>query len=250
MRSNILLAAGSGSRMSPLTDNLHKSLLEINGVPLLERILNQILQHSDQEIVIVTGHRHEQIESMLKKFTGKNITTAFNDRYLEDVNIYSVHVGVSKLKNKTHGYNIIETDLILESDCWKKLYDTFNNTTASYWVTHGTYSEALTGGIVHVQDNDVIDGIAYAPSYMSAYKGWSKMLGILSVGPDEVNQDIAIRQRAIEKTTQQYYLAPWITGFKNLPCRALDVSEYFAKSFNDAHTFMQACDEFKKLDLN
>ena len=249
MKPNILLAAGSGSRMSPLTDKTHKSMLEVNGVPLLKMIIDNISELNDQEIVVVTGHKSEQISDLVNSYKHLNISTVYNSRYQDDVNIYSVNLGVSKLNNVSNGYNIIETDIILEPACWQKIYQNINRSEDSFWVTHGKYSKSLTGGIVHANVTGVIDGIAYAPSYMPVYEQWPKMLGIVSVGPNQVEEDIQIREELILKSIKQYYLTPWVIGFEKLPSRILDVSEYYAKSFNDEDAFNDACSQFLNLKI-
>lgn len=235
--------------MSPLTDKTHKSMLQVDGVPLLKMIIDNISELSDQQIVVVTGHKSEQVDDLVNSYKHLNISSVYNSRYQDDVNIYSVNLGVSKLNSLSDGYNIIETDIILESACWKKIYQNINQSQDSFWVTHGNYSKSLTGGIVHANITGVIDGIAYAPSYMPVYEQWPKMLGILSVGPNQVEDDIKIRQELILKSIKQYYFTPWVIGFEKLPARILDVSEYYAKSFNDVYAYNEACSQFLSLNI-
>ena len=62
----LIPAAGKGSRAVPYTENRHKSLLEINGVPNIERII--AIMRDDlaiADIVIVVGHLGEQIRRQL-----------------------------------------------------------------------------------------------------------------------------------------------------------------------------------------
>ncbi len=65
----IILAAGKGERLMPLTRNTPKSLLEIrNGVTLLESQLTSLREAGIREVVIVVGYRAEQIEAKLKAY--------------------------------------------------------------------------------------------------------------------------------------------------------------------------------------
>ena len=62
----LIPAAGKGSRAVPYTENRHKSLLDINGVPNIERII--AIMRDDlaiADIVIVVGHLGEQIQQQL-----------------------------------------------------------------------------------------------------------------------------------------------------------------------------------------
>ena len=57
----VILAAGIGSRLKPLTDNVPKPLVRINGKPILEYTLS-ILPPEIHEVVLVVGYRGEQIQ--------------------------------------------------------------------------------------------------------------------------------------------------------------------------------------------
>src|SRR5437867_10454414 len=59
----VILAAGKGTRMKDLTNDLPKPMLELQGRPILEHILDGILAAGVRDIFIVTGHRAEAIES-------------------------------------------------------------------------------------------------------------------------------------------------------------------------------------------
>ena len=52
----IILAAGMGKRLKQLTQNNTKCMVKVNGVPLINRTLNQLEQRNLSRIVIVTGY--------------------------------------------------------------------------------------------------------------------------------------------------------------------------------------------------
>jgi len=62
----IILAAGRGSRMGKLTQNIPKPLVNVNGKSIIERQLSSLKQNSISDIIIVTGPYHE-------KFNFKNV---------------------------------------------------------------------------------------------------------------------------------------------------------------------------------
>ena len=51
----ILMAAGMGTRLRPLTENTPKSLIEVNGMPLLERQIINLREIGVEEIIVLTG---------------------------------------------------------------------------------------------------------------------------------------------------------------------------------------------------
>jgi len=58
----VILAAGKGTRMKDLTDELPKPMLSVRGRPILEHIVEGILSAGIQEICLVTGWKAEVIE--------------------------------------------------------------------------------------------------------------------------------------------------------------------------------------------
>src|SRR6267142_3723445 len=58
----VILAAGKGTRMKELTNELPKPMLRVQGKPILEHILIGLLGAGIREIFIVTGHKAEAIE--------------------------------------------------------------------------------------------------------------------------------------------------------------------------------------------
>jgi NDP-sugar pyrophosphorylase family protein len=69
----MILAAGLGTRLKPLTDHKPKALVDIKGKPLLEWLILRLKARSFNEIIINTHHFADQIESFLKKKNNFNI---------------------------------------------------------------------------------------------------------------------------------------------------------------------------------
>ncbi|MEG1016091.1 MAG: NTP transferase domain-containing protein, partial [Bacilli bacterium] len=72
----ILLAAGMGSRLRPLTLTTPKSLTIVNGKPLAERQIEFLREKGIDEIIIVTGYLNEKFEYLKEKYGVKLI---YND---------------------------------------------------------------------------------------------------------------------------------------------------------------------------
>ncbi len=59
----VILAAGKGTRMRELTEEVPKPMLRVRGKPILEHILDGLLQAGIREVFIVTGFRADVIEN-------------------------------------------------------------------------------------------------------------------------------------------------------------------------------------------
>lgn len=70
----VILAAGKGTRLQPLTKHTPKPLVQVAGKPLLEHILASLPSAVD-EIIMVTGHMEDQIQAHFgAEFDGRKIT--------------------------------------------------------------------------------------------------------------------------------------------------------------------------------
>ena len=67
IKHGMVLAAGLGKRMRPLTLKIPKPLLLINNISLMERAINLLIEHGVQEISINVHYLSDQIQSFLKK---------------------------------------------------------------------------------------------------------------------------------------------------------------------------------------
>ena len=67
IKYGMILAAGLGKRMQPLTLKTPKPLLEINNYTLLERAINLLISHGVQEISINVHYLPDQIQSFINK---------------------------------------------------------------------------------------------------------------------------------------------------------------------------------------
>lgn len=243
----VLLSAGRGSRMLPLTEGIPKSLLRVGDRLVLDWLLEAVLARTDGEVVVVTGYAAERVEAHLCRY-GERVRDVRNERYLEDVNILSVEVGVSALKHPERGYLIVETDILLDDSAWDQIFDVATGSARSHWICKGVYGPHLTGGIVHTRPDGAIDAVDYRPLYDPLFDGWAKMVGLLLVGPDEVAEDRRLRQAGISRTLAQYYLNPWLEGVDSLPSRLLQLGDdCFAQSFNTQADFQRVSRDFLAL---
>ncbi|MCG8597076.1 MAG: phosphocholine cytidylyltransferase family protein [Kiloniellales bacterium] len=87
----VILAAGLGSRLRPLTDRRPKPLVEVHGVPILHNALSHLANIGVREATIVVGYRKEEIErSCGLNFAGIEITYAESSIYDRSGSAYSL----------------------------------------------------------------------------------------------------------------------------------------------------------------
>lgn len=101
----IILAAGFGMRMVPINTEVTKGLLEINGEPLVERIINQLHEVGIKKIYIVVGFMKEKYEYLIDEY---GVELIVNPYYATKNNLHSIKLV------KTH----LENSYIIPCDIW------------------------------------------------------------------------------------------------------------------------------------
>jgi len=109
----ILLAAGQSKRMG----NQNKLIKKIKGVPLIEITLNNILESSVEEIIVVTGHQKQIIKKIIKK--NKKIKFVFNKHFKSGMSS-SIKKGLLNMSKKTEYFFICLGDMPKIN---RKIYD-------------------------------------------------------------------------------------------------------------------------------
>lgn len=129
----LILAAGLGKRMRPLTNNVPKALVELKGKPLLEHVLERCKKTGIEECVIVVGYLKEKIiEYFGKEFEGIKL------RYVEQKEMNgtakAIELGKEFFGGKEKGFFdegnekifnedfiVMSADVIVPEKCLKEL---------------------------------------------------------------------------------------------------------------------------------
>ncbi len=108
----LLLAAGVGSRLYPLTQNEPKCLTIVNAMSILERLLSNLNQHGFKRLVVVTGHMENRIRDFLGNQVGNiAIDYIFSPLYETTNNIYSLWMAREVINEP---FLLLESDLVFD----------------------------------------------------------------------------------------------------------------------------------------
>lgn len=86
----VILAAGVGARLRPLTNDRPKAMMVVHGEPLLVRLARQLRSVGVGELIVATGHAEEAVR-------GVDAILCRNERYATTQNVVSLHECRSRL---------------------------------------------------------------------------------------------------------------------------------------------------------
>jgi choline kinase len=110
----LLLAAGTGSRLSPLTDRTPKCLVPVNEISILDRLIHSLQAHNFKRLVIVVGHKADCIRDFLgTRAGGMEITYINSPLYKTTNNIYSLWLARKAIDEP---FLLIESDLVFDPE--------------------------------------------------------------------------------------------------------------------------------------
>ena len=108
----LLLAAGTGSRLQPLTADSPKCLTEINKTTILERLVRGLCTWEFERLVVVVGHLDECVRDFLDSSTsGLDVQYVHSAKYRTTNNIYSLWSARHAIQEP---FLLLECDLVFD----------------------------------------------------------------------------------------------------------------------------------------
>lgn len=109
----IILAAGLGSRLAPLTDDTPKGLLRLDGRSLIGHSIDRLRAAGVRRIRVVTGHLHQRMAAALADEA--DVEIVFNPDFAATGSLQSLRIGLREIPAAADRILILESDLIYEA---------------------------------------------------------------------------------------------------------------------------------------
>lgn len=179
----LLLAAGTGSRLYPLTKSSPKCLTLVNETSILERLVSNLKNQGFKRLVVVTGYQKESIMEFLGSKSGDlSIEYIHSPLYKTTNNIYSLWMARAIINEP---FVLFESDLVLNSSLLDEMVfpDKMAVAEMQPWLNGTTVSVSKTNQVTEFQEGttDAYDDIRYKTvniySFsLSSWKGVIKKL--------------------------------------------------------------------------
>ncbi len=200
----IILAAGMGKRLKDLTKNNTKCMVPVNGVPLIDRLLQQLAQLDLKRVVLVVGYEAQKLIAHIgNRYTNRlKIEYVHNPIYDKTNNIYSLALASDKMQEDDT--LLIESDLIVEDTLFRLIMnDSYPNLALV-----AKYQTWMDGTMVRIDDGHNI--INFVPKKAFKY----------------ADTDTYYKTVNIYKFSQEFSKNKYIPFLKAY-CAALGNNEYY-----------------------
>ena len=216
----VILAAGAGSRLKPLTDHMPKCLLKVGVKSILEMTIENLLATNNSEIIIVTGYLENKIREFIReRFRHLQITYIYNELYASTNNIYSLWLA----KDEVLGDDMmmLDSDIVFDERIISKLQNSgYKNCLALK--RHEVHDEEIK------VKTDAHGCVIEIGKEVNVSQAEGESIGIEIFGKEALTELYFILDRKVvtEKEVNQFYEA----AFQELSDNKLfivDTTEYF-----------------------
>ncbi len=213
MTSNIdtavILAAGLGTRLRPLTQAIPKAMIEVNGIALIERSITMLVECDICRIVIVIGYEGEQLKRFVTNLQlNVELIFVYNHDYQTTGSMASLAVAAEQVHG---GCLLLESDLIYEA----KLLTSIINT--AYANAIATTKPSSSGDEVYLLAgaDDSIQAISKQLSRVE-YPNLTEFVGVCKLSKDFVSELACIVKSQQYKAWTCWHYEEAMIAFANM----------------------------------
>ena len=208
----VILSAGMGTRLMPLTKEIPKTLLEINGMTLLERMIRNCIDAGINKFIVIVGYNREKVTELCPQIAEKydiEIKAIENEKYDITNTSVSTYLASKFIEENDlddfvliNGDNVVDPKIIsniVASNNTGMIIDNFkelNEESFKLIIDDESFNEERT--IANGKINSIGKGLDI-PSSTGEFIGVSKVVS------DDVAEFNRILESLIEEDPQNYY---------------------------------------------
>jgi len=158
----VILAAGKGTRMKDLTNELPKPMLKVQGKPILEHILEGLVAAAIREIFIVTGFRADVIEQYFGDGKRWGVRIAYGRQVVQDGTGKAPELAKEFIG--TDDFLLTYGDILVKPETYQQMLRRFREAQFSGLVTVTASQDVTKGGLNFFDDSFCLTRLVEKPS--------------------------------------------------------------------------------------
>ena len=208
----VILSAGMGTRLMPLTKDIPKTLLKINEVTLLERMIKNCIDAEISKFIVVVGYNKEKVIDLCPEIAEKydiEIKAIANEKY--DVTNTSVSTYIASNfieENDLDDFILINGDNVVDPEIISKIANS-NNTGMiidNFKELNEESFKLIIDDESYNEDKTIANGkINSIGKQLDIPSSTGEFIGVSKVKSDDVAEFNRILERLIQEDPQNYY---------------------------------------------
>ncbi len=159
----LVLAAGTGTEMMPLSKYCPKTMLQIHGKFVVEYVIDGLMETGVDEFVIVLGHQKEKLKKVIEEYRSKGVNIQGVDQGQKH-GIEGAILSASSILRGDQPFIIAYGDIITPAKFYHHLINSFINTAADGSIAVTLMGKSHEFGIARLDDRGFITKILPDPS--------------------------------------------------------------------------------------
>ena len=231
----VILAAGKGERLRPLTDDRPKVILKVANRPIIEYVLENLDPFVDEFVIIVRYEKEKIIETLGDEFNGKPITYVDQlpgEGTAKAIESSKEHVGDEE-------FIVVNGDIYFEEEALRELISAFRRQRADAAIVVKHFDDLSHFGKIETDENfvtNVLEKPGKVPGYANlgiyAFKpdvfDFIAKTGLSKRGEYEITDTLNLLIKAGKKVAYAVYDGYW--NDIGRPWNLLELNEYLLKN--------------------
>lgn len=197
IKIGVILAAGKGTRLMPLTKDIPKCLVKINNKSLIEYSIEALKSIGIKKVVIVIGYMGHKIKEKLGyNYVGVNISYINNFIYEKSNNMYSLYLAINNINEEIW---ILESDIIFDKNILNK-----NCINDIGWFVDSKIKN-IDGSYIKTNKKDIVINHEIVSNERDIKEDYKKSLGIIRCSKEGLNFLKEWLKNSIERFEENLY---------------------------------------------
>ena len=221
----VLLAAGKGMRLFPITKKLPKQMIKIAGKPILQYVIDDLAQNNFQDICIVVGHENNQIKQYFGDGTKFGVKITYVLQNEQKGTAHATFLARDFIGNDE--FLLYLADTIITEDLNNFLKNCQTDFDVKIVSSKVSKEKSHSVGKIYFKNNDVVTKISEKSNSDSIILAWAGIAFFKS------NQIFKIIEKLKISIRNEYDI---VDAFNNFIGKGKKISQYKCNSFIDTGT--------------